>query len=696
VAITIEGPASFSADPLTLLGDRGSLIVHIAAGAPAGVSAITVHANGSDAIASAQIDLLPRELDSLRLDVQPAAISLASGDSAAVTIGLTRHGAFAAQAIQIHAADLPAGVTADPAAAAPGVTSVVLTLRSAAGTPPAPAQTATIAACADSCVTAPLAVAVVAPFDVGFDAQLGTLVQGGTASAPFTVRRAGTAKAVVVHAGDLPPGVTAPDVTVAAGETAGALSLTAAPDAELGLTPRLVDASGGGFDEELVLGLQVVATAGTPEIFSFDAAANPIFVGDIAQLTAVFEGDSGSIDGIGTVESGVPVGALLTRTTTFVLRVRRGRQEATAQLTVGVNYRDRIRPLRDAPIAQANHLAAEVHDSRVLLMGGNTSETPLVPDSTLTQIFDIATEQFTPGPELPLSAEAGLDTTFAPLAEGAFLLIGTGLNAPIGRGKLVASQVFDPATQRLARVGDTTLQTNTRTATALADGDVLLTGGQGPLLPPSAAAALYLNAEQRWLGAGEMHFGRKGHTATLLRDGRVLIAGGVSCCRDTGVSPVFVTSTAEIYDPGTGQFSDTGSMASARVLHTATLLPDGRVLIAGGDGDESNPAPLTTELYDPATGTFSPAGDLAAARDSHVAVRLADQRVLLVGGKSPSGAALASTAIFDPATGQWSAGPTQAAAFFGATVTLLEDGKVLIFGGEDGGGFPSASAALFE
>jgi hypothetical protein len=393
----------------------------------------------------------------------------------------------------------------------------------------------------------------------------------------------------------------------------------------------------------------------------------------------------------------------LSRATTFTLRVDRGNEQVEAQATVQANYRNRIRVLGSAPVAQTNHVAAALPDGRAMVMGGRTSESPLVPDSTLTQIFDPATEELARGPDLLFSAGARLFTSVAPLLSGGFLLAGSGLNAPVGALRSVVTQLVDPR-PGLTPVGDVaTRGISNRTATPLSDGGALLTGGlTGATNPVSGSADRYDSADQKWHSLGQMFQVRVGHTATLLRDGRVLIAGGLSCCQVPNPSPEFYTSSAEIYDPATDAFTPTGTMSSARGNHAAALLPDGRVLISGGDGNDPAAPPLGTEIFDPASGQFSSAGDLQAPRDSHSAVTLTDGRVLVIGGEVPPelvgrvGVGVSATEIFDPATGRWSAGPTLDPAFYAATVTLLSNGKVLVFGGEDAGGSPQAAAALFE
>jgi len=175
---------------------------------------------------------------------------------------------------------------------------------------------------------------------------------------------------------------------------------------------------------------------------------------------------------------------------------------------------------------------------------------------------------------------------------------------------------------------------------------------------------------------GMMHGARAGHTATLLRDGKVLIVGG----GDT---------TAELYDPGTETFSLTGPPVEGRLHATATLLSDGRVLIAAGLGLTAGPdghlALLSTaEIFDPATGTFRSTGSLAQARQQHTATRLEEGRVLVAGGYRGNICFTASAELFDPATELFSPTGFMLSERIGHTVTLLASGAVLVAGGSNG------------
>ena len=196
------------------------------------------------------------------------------------------------------------------------------------------------------------------------------------------------------------------------------------------------------------------------------------------------------------------------------------------------------------------------------------------------------------------------------------------------------------------------------TATLLADGKVLIDGAQeGGAGTIDRLSELYDPATGTFGEIGSYSYSRSGHTATRMADGRVLIAGGAGNLpydveTDPSSGRVLMTGgdagsyspitmplpDAEVYDPASGTFSPTPSMAVARTLHTATLLPNGRVLIVGGsDGDR---ALASAESYDPAAGTFASAGSMSRARYGATATLLADGRVLICGGSAGASAEL--------------------------------------------------------
>jgi hypothetical protein len=226
-----------------------------------------------------------------------------------------------------------------------------------------------------------------------------------------------------------------------------------------------------------------------------------------------------------------------------------------------------------------------------------------------------------------------------------------------------------------------------QTATLLADGRVLIAGGDGD--PEALASAeLYDPATGTFSPTGRMLHARESHTATLLPDGRVLVAGGIGA----GGYPSGVLSSAELYDPATGTFSATGSMAHVRFVFTATLLLDGRVLIAGGYGS-------TAEVYDPAHGTFSPTGSMTIDRVNAAAARLPDGRVLIAGGEGACLGCtqfLATAELYDPARGTFSPTGSMGHARVAATATRLSTGRVLVAGGQASTRVINASAELYD
>lgn len=206
---------------------------------------------------------------------------------------------------------------------------------------------------------------------------------------------------------------------------------------------------------------------------------------------------------------------------------------------------------------------------------------------------------------------------------------------------------------------------------------VISCGGGSDAPPPAAPVTPSPPpAEGSFSTAAALVMPRAGHTATLLPNGKVLLVGGSPSWPPTAA----VATSAELYDPTTNSFSATGSMAFARRGgHAATLLSDGRVLVTGGDdvNVQSAPGRNDAEIYDPTTGRFAPTGLMTKARSAHAAVLLSNGKVLVAGGQNLAG----NTAeLYDPVTGTFSATSAPTRYRFSAAGVPLNDGRALVFG----------------
>jgi hypothetical protein len=277
-------------------------------------------------------------------------------------------------------------------------------------------------------------------------------------------------------------------------------------------------------------------------------------------------------------------------------------------------------PAANMGSARRSFTATLLANGMVLVAGGG--EYP--PFNSTAQLYDPTTDTWTITGSPKVRKRAGATATLLP--NGKVLLAG-GTDATQDLG---SAELYDPATGLWSLTGSLTEARAFHTATLLGNGDVLVVGGLTQLLSATTSAEVYHSATGQWTAVGSLTTDpRFLHSATRLRDGRVLVAGGAYL--DSQFQTVIVAS-AEVFDPGTGNWTATGSLNEARVLHTATMLAAGRVLAAGGaGGDQTSLA--SAELYDPTTGawTTSPA-QLHTPRHGHSAVRLLDGSVLIAAG----------------------------------------------------------------
>jgi N-acetylneuraminic acid mutarotase len=291
-----------------------------------------------------------------------------------------------------------------------------------------------------------------------------------------------------------------------------------------------------------------------------------------------------------------------------------------------------------------------------------------------------------------LNTTHGIDTATL-LPNGKVLVVGG-----IANGN--SAELYDPATGTWSNTGGLNVARFWHTATLLTNGKVLVVGGAGGDTGNLNSAELYDPATGIWTTTGSLNTARYGHTATLLLNGKLLIVGG----SDDGDLASTLAST-ELYDPNTGTWSVSSNLNASRIFHTATLLPNGEVLVAAGYTDNwimvggisaASPTSLKdAERYNPTTRKWSIAASLSTARNSHTATLLPNGKVLVAGGGfwTPSGPCgltagcffniLNTTEVYDLATGTWSAGAPLNTGRSEHTATLLANGKVLAVGGNN-------------
>ncbi|HTQ60069.1 MAG TPA: kelch repeat-containing protein [Candidatus Solibacter sp.] len=332
--------------------------------------------------------------------------------------------------------------------------------------------------------------------------------------------------------------------------------------------------------------------------------------------------------------------------------------------------------------ARASQSCTLLPNGKVLIAGGFAGSGGESNPYRTTELYDPRAGVFEPAASMS-TGRSGHTATL--LKNGKVLVVG----GWTGRYQIRRSaELYDPATNTFTSTGNLVVERAGATATALPDGRVLIAGGEDREENKLASAEIYDPATGVFTLTGSMAEPRAAHTATALKDGKVLIAGGGS-----GHYPSQnVYRSAELFDLATGKFSATGDMTVGRHKHAAILLRNGKVLIVGGsDNRDWRGEYASAEIYDPSTGTFKATGTMHTARFKipEAVALLPNGKVLVAGGGS-------FAELYDESTGTFTKvpGSLEAARFF-ANVTGFPDGKVLITGGyaDDGSGLPATPAA---
>ncbi len=343
------------------------------------------------------------------------------------------------------------------------------------------------------------------------------------------------------------------------------------------------------------------------------------------------------------------------------------------------------------------HTASLLTDGSVLIVGGSGLHVP-VHRQALRYVPSTSTFE----PDANLNVARMAHATFT-LSNGKVVVTGGWDPTTTGTGfdpVYKSTEIYDPATKSFTAGPDMVFPRRHHVVTQLKDGRFLITGGiqlRGNGFGASTNAEIYDPNTNTFTVTGRMNVGRWLHTATLLPDGRVLVAGG----RDnncTGTCPVYSLASAEIYDPATGVFTLlSGSLNVSRWGHTATLLQDGQVLFIGGETtDTADPGMLfVTERFDPQSGAFTKGTSLGEARSFHTVTLLNNGKLLVAGGFRQAVIAVNSTEYFDPATGVSRPGGAMNELHARHTATRFDNGEVLIFAGTYSSS-PAAAAETFK
>ena len=329
-------------------------------------------------------------------------------------------------------------------------------------------------------------------------------------------------------------------------------------------------------------------------------------------------------------------------------------------------------------------------NGKVLVAGGvDTNNNPV----SYSMLYDPATGTWTG--TLPLN-QARFNHTATLLTNGLVLVVGGMTNRYDASTAIGTAELYDPTNGTWTMTGSLNTPRYAHTATLLANGEVLVAGGQSTNAFPNitASAETFDPGTGLWTPINPMLLQRNSHTATLLPDGQVLVAGGEVTNR------FLVTSESELFDPTSGTWAQTGYMPNPLAFHSATLLPDGQVLVAGGDFEEGFGPTIDlvsssfAQLYDPGTGMWTATTSMNYVHDHHTATLLTNGVVLIAGGGTQFGTTT-NCELYEPVSQTWTVAASLIKARQTHTATLLPNGEVLATGGQYFGN-PLASAELYS
>ena len=266
------------------------------------------------------------------------------------------------------------------------------------------------------------------------------------------------------------------------------------------------------------------------------------------------------------------------------------------------------------------------------------------------------------------------------LPNGKVLVVGS-LSCDPGCFSGFTAQLYDPGSSAWTMANAPHVQRFNHVAELIPSGKALIAGGYVSPGLLTGSAELYDPATGAWTSTGSMATPRQFHTSALLPSGKVLVAGGLGM---DGQGSFLTLSSAELYDPATGLWTPAGNMSVPRWSHSMTALADGRVLLVGGFANNSPSAPplQSAEIYNPATGTWTMAATPGFARANHHAVSLPQGQVLVTGGNDATNC-LGSAEIYDPVSDRWTATASMSGPRRFHSLTLLPSGRVLAAAGGD-------------